>query len=164
MYKCNFLNRTAWFYNLIILSGSSLQSLFLLYMRLTWGGQFLITGWGKLHTIGKVSSYFATLNIPYPVFNAYLVGTCEMIGGILLFIGLGSRLAAIPLLIIMFTALGTAHAAQIAELRFLLEPSTLVAQTPYPFLITCLLVFIFGPGRVSIDALIKRYLEKCEVK
>jgi len=164
MYRCRFLNGAAWFYNIVITCGSSLQSVFLLYMRLTWGSQFLITGWGKLHAIEKVSTYFASLHISYPVFNAYLVGAVEMIGGFLLIIGLGSRLVAIPLMIVMFMALGTAHADQIADFRFLLVPKTLVAQTPYPYLITCLLVFIFGPGRVSIDAWIKRCLSKCEIQ
>jgi putative oxidoreductase len=129
-------------------------------MRLTWGYQFFISGWGKLHSIDKVSAFFSSLNIHFPIFNAYLVGTCEMVGGLLLIIGLGSRLVAIPLMIIMFMALATAHADQISGFRFLLEPTTLVAQSPYPFLITCLMVFIFGPGRVSVDAWIKRRLIK----
>jgi uncharacterized membrane protein YphA (DoxX/SURF4 family) len=33
-----------------------------------------------------------------------------------------------------------------------------VSQNPYPFLITTLLVFIFGPGRISLDAWIKRWV------
>lgn len=153
-------NIFTWIYNGIITCGSSLQSVFLLYMRLTWGYQFFISGWGKLHSIDKVSAFFSSLNIHFPIFNAYLVGTCEMVGGLLLIIGLGSRLVAIPLMIIMFMALATAHADQISGFRFLLEPTTLVAQSPYPFLITCLMVFIFGPGRVSVDAWIKRRLIK----
>ncbi|MES2272668.1 MAG: DoxX family protein [Chlamydiota bacterium] len=155
-----FLHWTEKFYNFIIKIGSNLQSLFLLYMRLTWGHQFFITGLGKLGAIDKVTQFFTTLQIPHPHFHAYLVGSIEAICGFLLFFGFASRLAAIPLIFIMFTALGTAHAHNLTNFLFITNPLTLVRQEPYPFLITALLVFIFGPGRISVDAWIKRWLHR----
>ncbi len=160
MLRSPFLHWIDILYSFIIKIGSNLQSLFLLYMRVVWGHQFFITGLGKLENIQKVVDFFTSLNIPFPLFNAYLVGTIEMVGGFLLFIGFASRLTAIPLIIIMLTALSTAHVPEISNFRFLLEPLSLVKQTPYPFLITCILVFVFGPGRVSIDAWLKRWVER----
>ena len=36
------------------------------------------------------------------------------------------------------------------------DPDKFVAAAPFPFLLTALLVLAFGPGALSIDALIKR--------
>ena len=38
-----------------------LDSPFLLAVRVFWGWQFMITGWGKLHNLAHVTQYFATL-------------------------------------------------------------------------------------------------------
>lgn len=146
-------------YLFIIKIGANLQSIFLLYLRITWGHQFILTGLDKLHSIEKTTAFFASLNIPYSHFHAHLVGWIEIVGGICLLLGFASRLVAIPLAIIMLTALSTAHAPNIAQFRFLFEPLSLVKETPYPFLITCLVVFVFGPGRISIDAWLKRWAE-----
>jgi len=160
MLRSPFLHWVDLLYSFIIKIGSNLQSVFLLYMRIVWGHQFLIIGLGKLGDIHKVADFYTSLNIPFPLFNAYLVGTIETVGGFLLLIGFASRLAAIPLIIIMLTALSTAHAPNISNFRFLLEPLSLVKQDPYPFLITSILVFVFGPGRVSIDAWLKRWVDR----
>ena len=158
-FENSFLYLMEVFYGLLIRMGNRFQSLFLLYMRLTWGHQFFLTGWGKLHAIERTATFFATLNIPHPLFNAYLVGYVECIGGICLMFGFASRLICIPLIINMITALSTAHYNEISHWRFITDPLSLVRQTPYPFLLTILLVFIFGPGRVSIDAWLKRWAQ-----
>ena len=160
MFENRLLHWICWFYNYFLKIGNSLQSLFVLYMRITWGHQFFITGMGKLAHIEKVVAYFQSLNIPHPVPTAYSVGFFEMVCGFLLFFGFASRIAAIPLIVIMLVALSTAHAPEISEFRFLFNPSLLVLQEPYPFLITSLIVFIFGPGKISIDAWIKRWVER----
>ena len=146
-------------YGLFVKAGSNLQSFFLLYMRITWGHQFFLTGIDKLKDIDATVQLFTKLNIPSPVFNVYAVGILEAVGGILLFIGLASRLISIPLIILMVTALSTAHAEYLANFRFIADPHILVIQEPYPFLITAMLVFVFGPGRISLDAWIKRWVD-----
>ena len=153
------LNTCAHVYNFFLKIGNNLQSLFLLFMRLTWGHQFFIAGLGKLHNIDHVTQFFASLNIPYPEFSAYLVGSCEMIGGICLILGFASRITTIPLIIIMCTAISTAHVHIFQGSLLILDPQVLVRQAPYPYLITALLVFLFGPGRVSLDAWIKRWVD-----
>jgi len=84
----------------------------------------------------------------------------EIIGGSLLIVGFASRLIAIPIIISTLSALSTVHAENLANLKFITEPLTLVNQEPYPFLVTALLVFIFGPGRVFLDAWIKSWVAK----
>lgn len=146
------------FYGLFIKAGSNLQSIFLLYMRATWGHQLLLTGVDKLKDIPGTVKIFTTLNIPSPLFHAYEVGIVEAVGGILFMIGFASRITAIPLIILMLTALSTAHAEALKNLNFVADPHTLVIQAPYPFLITAILVLLFGPGRISLDAWIKRWV------
>ncbi len=158
MFENNLLRIIDRIYGWIVSLGSNLQSLFLLYMRLVWGHQFFITGIAKFSHIDTVVQFFISINLPHPVLYAYLVAGFELIGGLCLFLGFMSRLAAIPLIAIMIAALSLAHAEAFVELRFLFEPMMLVHQAPYPFLLTALLVFIFGPGRISIDAWIKRWV------
>ncbi len=162
MFVSPFLNRTESIYNYFIKIGNNLQSLFLLYMRITWGHQFVLTGWGKLHAIEQTAEFFASLHISHPLFHAYFVGWIETLCGFFLLVGFASRIISIPLIIAMLTALSTAHAPDISNFRFLFQPLSLVKQTPYPFLITCILVFCFGPGRISIDAWLKHWAKSKE--
>ena len=71
-------------YNLLITIGGWLQHVFLLVIRLYWGWQFFTTGMGKLAHIDKITGYFHTLGIPFPEVNAYLAGSTECFGGLLL--------------------------------------------------------------------------------
>src|SRR5258708_10927088 len=96
------------YYRLLIRVSSSVQSPFLLAVRLYWGWQFMQTGWGKLNDGGKVVQFFTSLGIPAPALNAYFVSALEFGGGLLLILGLGSRLIALPLVICMFVAYLTA--------------------------------------------------------
>ena len=75
-------------------AAGSLKSPLLFAVRLYWGWQFFQTGWGKLHNMPHVIEFFTSLGIPAPVFNAYFVSGLECFGGILLALGLGSRLIA----------------------------------------------------------------------
>jgi putative oxidoreductase len=131
---------------------SSLQSPFLLAVRLYWGWQFMQTGWGKLSDIGKVVGFFTDLGIPSPALNAYFVSALEFGGGILLILGLGSRLIALPLVIDMIVAYITADRE--ALLSIFSNPDKFTAAAPYTFLVASLIVLIFGPGKVSLDALL----------
>ncbi len=154
-----FLRWMSKFYGYFILIGSNLQSLFLLYMRFTWGHQTILGGLAKLKDIDSYVQLLTTFNYPAPRFHAYEIAYIELICGFLLLIGFASRLVAIPLIILSLTSLTTIHADYLTHFRFITEPLMLVIQQPYPFLITALLIFIFGPGRISVDAWIKRWLD-----
>src|SRR6266852_7529333 len=140
------------YYRLLTRVSSSLQSPFLLAVRLYWGWQFMQTGWGKLSDINKVVGFFTDLGIPAPSLNAYFVSALEFGGGILLILGLGSRLIALPLVINMIVAYITADRE--ALFSIFSNPDKFTAAAPYTFLVASLLVLIFGPGRVALDALV----------
>src|SRR5260370_28585008 len=96
------------YYRLLVRVSSSLQSSFLLAVRLYWGWQFMQTGRGKLSDINKVVGFFTDLGIPAPVLNAYFVSALEFGVGLLLIVGLGSRLIALTLVTDMLVAYITA--------------------------------------------------------
>jgi putative oxidoreductase len=89
--------------------GSFLRCPLLLVIRLYWGWQFFIDGKGKLQNLDKVSSYFASLNIPMPRLNAIMAGCTECGGGMLLLLGLFSRFVSPALIGVMCVAYATAE-------------------------------------------------------
>jgi putative oxidoreductase len=145
-------------YALFVRAASSLQSPFLLAIRLYWGWQFLQTGWGKLSNIQKVVDFFTTLGIPAPSLNAHFVAALETTGGILLILGLASRLIAFPLVINMIVAYVTADREALGSIFS--DPGKFYNADPFTFLFASLIILIFGPGWFSLDRLIKWYRSK----
>jgi putative oxidoreductase len=140
------------FYGLLIKAASGLQSPFLLFVRLYWGWQLTQSGWGKLHNIEKVTDYFGSLGLPAPGLMAHFIASLEFVGGILLFLGLASRLIALLLTINLIMAYITADRE--ALFSIFSDPDKFYAAAPYTFLVASLIVLIFGPGKFSLDALL----------
>ena len=133
---------------------SKLQSPFLLIIRLYWGWQFFLTGKGKLLNLDRTAGFFASLNIPAPKLNAIMAGSTECFGGLLLLLGLGSRIVTVPLI---FTMLVAYFAADPDKIKGIFNnPDAFVTAAPFLFLLTCVIVLIFGPGCFSLDAIIAR--------
>jgi putative oxidoreductase len=118
-----------------------------LAIRLSLGAVFLGTGWGKLHSLGQVTSFFTDLGIPFPAAQAALVSVVELVGGTLILLGLFTRFAALPLMATMVVAIVTAKRPEIDGLRSLLafEESTYLAGF--------LWLFVAGAGKASLDRL-----------
>ena len=143
-------------YGLLITVASGLQSPFLLLVRLYWGFQMMQTGWGKLHNLAKFTDYFSSLGVPLPIFTAPFIVDLEFVGGILIMLGLGSRLFALLLTCDMIVA----YIAGDREALFsiLSDPDKFYAAAPYTFLIAFLIVLLFGPGRFSLDAVLTKHV------
>jgi len=141
-------------YELLIRVASYLQSPFLLLVRLYWGFQMAQTGWGKLHNMAGVTEYFTSLGIPLPAVTTPLIVWLEFVGGILIMLGLGSRLLALLLACDMLVAFVVGDRDKLVLVFS--DPDKFYAAAPYPFLLAFLIVLIFGPGLVSLDALIAR--------
>jgi len=139
---------------------SLLQSPMLLAVRLYWGFQFAQTGWGKLHNLAKITAFFASLNIPFPAFNAPFVSTLELVGGILLMLGLFSRPIAFLLAGNMLVAYWTADREALTSIFS--DPGKFYVADPYTFLFASLLVLIFGAGFFAADTYIAKRLKVAE--
>ena len=134
--------------------GNSLQTPLLLAVRLYWGWQFAQTGWGKLHNIPHVTEFFMSLGIPAPGLNAWVVALMEFVGGIVLIVGLGSRVTGLALSVDMIVAYVAADRQALAAIFS--DPGKFYNADPYTFLFASLLVFVFGPGKLALDFLLSR--------
>ena len=135
-------------------AASSLQSPFLLLVRLYWGWQFAQSGWGRLHHIQQATQFFASLHIPFPEANVVFVSSLEFIGGILLIVGLASRLIGLLLAVDMMVAYLTSDMEALHSIFS--DPGKFYNADPYTFLFASLLILIFGPGRFALDWLLRR--------
>ena len=120
--------------------------------RLAVGLLFLSTGWGKVHSLDKVTAFFVQLGIPAPGLNAVVVGYSELVCGALLVIGLATRLATLPLIVSMVVALLT---AKLADIHGVFE---LVGADEFTYLCVLIILLLIGPGRLSLDQLLVRSL------
>ncbi len=145
-------------YELLVSLGSILQPFLLLLLRLYWGVCFAEAGFGKLVNIEQVVPFFRSLEIPLPYLSAYCVGVVEFVGGVCLALGLGARLVALPLIGIMVGAYVTVF--HDALMNIFQDPQGCIQQSPFLFLLVCLIVLAFGPGALSIDAWLKQKYRK----
>jgi len=119
-----------------------------LAVRLSLGAVFLGTGWGKLHNLEQVTSFFTELGIPFPAAQATLVSGIELVGGTLILLGLFTRLAAMPLMGTMVVAILTAKRPEIDGIR------SVLAFDEFTYLAGFLWLFVAGAGKASLDRLL----------
>ncbi len=142
-------------YTVLVAGASLLRSPFLLLIRVYWGWAFFGTGKGKLLKHSDIADYFTSLHIPAPSLSAWMAGSVECFGGLLLLVGLASRLTCIPLIFTMIVAYATAEHEKLQAIFS--DPDQFTGATPFLFLCAALIVFIFGPGAFSLDWLIGKF-------
>src|SRR6476659_4177237 len=76
-----------------------------LLLRLMIGGVFFWEGLLKFVYANQGVGRFTKLGMPFPAFTATFVGGLEIVGGLLLLAGLGTRLIGIPFVIEMVVAM-----------------------------------------------------------
>lgn len=87
-----------------------------LLMRVFMGYLFYESGLPKIEQVTQFTRVFAGWGIPYPHLNVLLVGYSEVIGGLMLIAGLGTRIACVPLIIDMAVATATVQIKQVSGL------------------------------------------------
>ena len=132
----------------------SLQWVAPLFARIVVGWVFMWSGWGKLQNLPQIIDNFAGWKIPAPHLLAPLVSGVEFFGGILLLLGLLTRISAGALGVTMIVAIISAKWDQVDSLETLLG----FDETEYLALFAWLA--IAGPGRVSVDWPLQRDLER----
>jgi putative oxidoreductase len=121
-----------------------------LLVRLFVGYFFAETGWGKVHNLSGMAERFADWGIPAPAFNAALSGYTELIGGVLVMLGLFTRFISIPMVINMAVAIAVVKWKKLSGLDDF-------AEMDEPLYALSFLWLVFsGPGKASLDHLIQR--------
>jgi putative oxidoreductase len=126
--------------------------LFLIRLVLAYG--FYIPATKKWADINSIADWFASIGIPAPHLNAYLAAGTEAAGVVLLALGLGTRMIAIPLIITMMVAIKTVHWAngfEAGENGF---------EIPLYYIIMLITLLVFGAGKFSLDHVIGGRLKK----
>jgi putative oxidoreductase len=101
-----------------------------------------------------VTGFFSSLGIPFPHANAVFISSLEFFGGLLLILGLGTRIFAFMLSCSMMVALLTADRPDFIQ-KFPPDPTDIASLTYLLFLIWLVL---YGPGPVSIDYFLSKWL------
>ena len=119
-----------------------------LLVRLFVGYFFFETGWAKAQDLHAMTERFVGWGIPLPGVSVVLSVYTELIGGALLVLGLGTRLAAIPLLINMLVAIFTVNIRKVTGIDEFVE-----LDTPL-YALFFLWLLCSGPGPASLDHLL----------
>jgi putative oxidoreductase len=131
-----------------------------LITRLVMGQVFYQTGSGKIENFANTVSFFTDLGIPMPEANAFFVSRLEFWGGLLLLVGLATRLVALGLASTMVVALLTADRASFLEALRGTGDAGLTDVVPFVYLLFLGWLVLAGPGVVSLDALVARWLDR----
>ena len=135
--------------NFLILQPERIANHFLwagpLIARFTVGYVFMLTGWGKLQNLDRVTEYFTSLGIPAPQILTPFVAGMECFGGLFLILGVLTRISAGGLAITMLVAILTAKWEEVDSLH------TLLGFEETLFLAIFTWLAISGAGKASLD-------------
>jgi putative oxidoreductase len=133
-------------------------------VRLMVGAVFLSEGLQKFILPAEVGAgRFEKIGIPSPEIVAPFVGSVEVVCGVLVLVGLLTRLAAIPLLVIMVTALATTKVPILLQDGFWKMAHE--SRTDWSMLLGSLFLLLVGSGPWSLDAKLwgRQRAERCGI-
>lgn len=147
-----------WLLSILFVSSNDLKSLI---PRMIVGLVFLSEGIQKylfpdIFGVGR----FIKIGFENAEFLAYFVATFEIACGILLIMGLLTRIASIPLLIIMATAIISTKIPKLINDGFW----TMAHDSRTDFAMSMLLIYliIYGAGKLSIDSIIQKRIKNAQ--
>ena len=122
-----------------------------LFARIVVGWVFMWTGWTKLNNLPQITENFASWGIPFPEITTPFVTGVQIIRGQLLLLGLFTRIAAVPLVIVMIVAIISAKWGNVDSLETLLGFEEVAYMALFGWLA------VAGPGPVSLDRLLQNW-------
>ena len=127
----------------------------LLIGRVSIGICFMIHAFGKLGWVGSgtldgFASWLADLGVPMPAVQARMAMLSELAGGAMLALGLGTRPAALVLIITMLVAGIVGHRGA----GYLITNDPPGGEYTINLAVICLMFLLIGPGAISLDAIL----------
>ena len=118
-----------------------------LLLRLWLGAMGFLHGYPKVFGgIPKLTKSVAEMGFPAPEFFAWAAALSEFGGGLLLIFGLGTRFSAVMMAVTMFVAGFIRHGDDPFKSK----------ELALTYLVLSVVVFLLGPGRLSLDAVLFR--------
>jgi putative oxidoreductase len=127
--------------------GGPRAALAALAIRVAAGAIFLVFGIYKFTDHAHERASFDEYGLPSPGLFAYAIGLVEIVGGLLLLLGLATRPAALMLAGDMVGAIATAGRVEGGAINLGLAPALLVGM---------LVLLWIGPGRWALDGRLAR--------
>lgn len=124
------------------------QSVSLLFARLAVAYGFYDPAMQKWSDISSVASWFDSIGIPFPTLNAYMAASTELLGVVLLVLGLFTRLISLPLMFVMIVAIMTVHLSH----GFTAGDNGF--EIPLYYMLFLALFASYGAGKISLDHLL----------
>ncbi|MGH9717370.1 MAG: DoxX family protein [Candidatus Acidiferrales bacterium] len=124
----------------------------ILFIRLAVGLIFFTQGILKYINPSMGVVRFTRIGFPNPYFTAHFVGTFEIVCGLLVLFGLWRRAAAIPLLIVIATAIATTKIPELFRANQGVWYMVSDARTDFAMLCSLLFLLVVGGGAWSLDA------------
>jgi putative oxidoreductase len=115
-----------------------------LVLRLIFGGMFIYYGYSKITAYNEILPMFGDIIGIGSKLSFNLVIFAEFFCGIFVTLGLFTRFTVIPIFITMVVAFFVAHAKDTFQVK----------QLAFIYMLLCIVVFVLGSGRYSIDGLI----------
>jgi putative oxidoreductase len=136
-------------------SGSDKTQAAILAIRLLVGAVFFMEGFKKYIFADQWGAgRFQTFGIPAPHVMGPFVGAVEMVCGLLVLLGLWTRLAAVPLLCVISTAIAVTKIPILFRAGFWRMED--VGRTDYSMFMSLIFLLFAGGGSLSLDALRSR--------
>ncbi len=124
------------------------QSFSLLIARLVIAYGFYEPAMQKWSDINSVADWFGSIGIPFPTLNAYMAASTELIGVVLLTLGLFTRLISVPLMVVMVVAITMVHLSH----GFAAGDNGF--EIPLYYMLFLAIFASFGAGKFSLDHLL----------
>jgi len=108
----------------------------------------------KVKNLEGVAEWFESMSYPFPMVSAILAMTTEVLGIILLTLGFGTRVIALPLMFVMVVAIFTTHISN----GFAAGDNGF--EIPLYYILMLFALVVYGSGKFSLDYLIGRKSQK----
>src|SRR4029079_15045571 len=117
-------------------------------MRLIVGYTFMLAGWGKLNHLAQVTENFVGWGIPFPRILTPFAAAGQFFGGVMLILGLFTRIPAAMLAVVMVVAIRSAKWGDVDSLE------TMRGSYEASCSAGCMCLAFAGPGAAALDRLL----------